>query len=103
MPGARVLFAGVTVIDCRAATAVVFAVAELLALFGSVAGEFAEAVLVMMVPPAVVAPSFTTSEMLTVAPGATVPTLHVTGVGPEHDPADGVAAPDGRVAGPPSA
>ena len=45
----------------------------------------------MTVPPGVFVPSFTTSEMLTVAPGATVPTLQVTVVVPEHDPADGVA------------
>lgn len=91
IPGARVLFAGATETDCSAATAVVVADAELLALFGSVAGEVADAVLVTTVPPGVVEPSFTTSEMLTVAPGATVPTLQVTVVVPEHDPAAGVA------------
>lgn len=85
------MFAGDTVIDCKAATAVVFAEAELLDALGSVVVELADAVLLMTVPPGVVAPSFTTSEMLTVAPGATVPTLQMTVVVPEHDPADGVA------------
>lgn len=90
IPGARVLFAGDTAIDCRAATAVVFAVAALLDALGSVVVELSDAVLLMTVPPGVVAPSLTSSEMLTVAPGSTMPTLQVTVVVPEHDPAAGV-------------
>ena len=84
------MFAGDTAIDCRAATAVVFAVAELFVPLGSVVGEVTEAVLAITVPPGVVRSSFTTRAMLTVAPLAIGPALHVTVLVPAHDPPVGV-------------
>src|SRR5262249_56325399 len=90
MFGARVLFAGVTVIDCSAAAAVVPADPELLAELESIVGEFTVAVFVIVAPVGAVGFSCSTRATLTVPPLGIEPREQRTVPVPEHEPDDGV-------------